>query len=76
LASDRIWAARLAVWQEAYNLRGTGSTFIRARLIADDVYDRAAPVPTATPSLDRNEFLHEIIRVVGEATEEVGAELS
>ena len=28
-------------WQEAYAQRGRGSTFIRARIIAADVYERA-----------------------------------
>jgi hypothetical protein len=39
---------------------GGGSTFRRARLISSEVYDRAAPIPTVTPSPDQNSFPHEV----------------
>jgi hypothetical protein len=57
-------------WQEAYNRRGSGSTLLRAAIIKDDIYEKAAPVPDAAPSPDRNRFLHEILDVVSEAAKE------
>jgi len=61
--------ARLA-WQEAYAQRGTGSTFERARIIANDVYDRGAPIPSAVASPDQNSFL----RAIAELVRDVAAE--
>jgi hypothetical protein len=40
-------------WQSAYAQRGAGSTFARARIIASDVYDRGAPIPTVSASPDQ-----------------------
>lgn len=60
---------RLA-WQEAYAQRGPGSTFVRARIIANDVYDRGAPVPTVSASPDQNRFLKDVARVVSQVAEE------
>ena len=57
-------------WQEAYAQRGPGSTFVRARIIANDVYDRGAPVPTVSASPDQNRFLKDVARVVSEVAEE------
>jgi len=58
---------RVENWQQAYNCRGVGSSFSRAAIIDNDIYDRAAPVPNVAPSPDRNAFLHEIIALVDEA---------
>jgi len=44
-------------WQSAYAQRGAGSTFARARIIASDVYDRGAPIPTVSASPDQNRIL-------------------
>ena len=55
--------------------RGTGSTFERARIIGDQIYEPAAPVPDATPSPDRNQFLREIVAAVEQATAETKAVL-
>jgi len=62
-------------WRKAYTQRGRGSTFVRASIIAEDVYEKAAPIPELIPSPDRNQFLHEVIRIVDEAAQETGAEL-
>jgi hypothetical protein len=75
LATRRLWDERIEEWQEAYNLRGRGSTFVRAEMIAEDVYRRAAPIPEVVPSPDRNRFLHEVIEAVEEAAGETGVVL-
>ena len=67
LATQRVWIERADEWQEALNQSGKGSTFKRARIIAEGIYDKAAPVPDLTPSPDRNKFLHEVLALV-EAT--------
>jgi hypothetical protein len=40
-------------------------------IIKDDIYAKAAPVPDATPSPDRNEFLKEVLSCVQEAADEM-----
>ena len=67
LATRRVWTERADEWQEALNQSGKGSTFDRARIIAERIYDRAAPVPDLTPSPDQNKFLREVLALV-EAT--------
>jgi hypothetical protein len=75
VATRRVWRERSGTWQEAYDKHGTGSTFVRARIIGDDIYLPAAPVPDVTPSPDRNQFLREVIGEVESAANEVGASL-
>jgi hypothetical protein len=75
LASRRISVDRTRTWQNAYAQAGTGSTFDRARIISDEVYDRAAPVPSVVPSPDQNSFLREVAAIVGEVAERLGIEL-
>lgn len=75
LASRRIRAERMQEWQSAFNQAGRGSSFVRATIIGERIYDRAAPVPDATPSPDRNSFLHEVAAVVDGVCQEKGAEL-
>jgi hypothetical protein len=75
LASRRVWRQRIKEWQDAYRLRGPGSTFDRAAFIARAIYERAAPVPDVTPSPDRNEFLHEVAEAVEKAATELGVRL-
>jgi hypothetical protein len=57
-------------WQEAYAQRGPGSTFVRVRIIASDVYDRGAPVPTVTASPDQSRFLKDVAQVVSDVADE------
>ena len=66
LASRRVWTEKSEQWQKAFNQSGKGSTFVRAEIIAEDIYDKAAPVPDLTPSPDRNKFLHEVLALVEE----------
>lgn len=75
LASRRIRVERHQEWQNAYDQSGVGSTFTRAHIIADQVYNRAAPVPDITPSPDRNQFLREVTSAIEAAAEEEGAVL-
>lgn len=75
LASRRVKSERLAEWRNAYDESGPRSTFRRAKLIAEHVYDLAAPVPDVTPSPDRNAFLQDVASVTRESVELVGAKL-
>lgn len=72
---DRLAVRPIKAWQSSYALAGTGSTFRRANEIADEVLARQVPVPGATPSPDRNEFLHAVVAAVADAANEVGARL-
>jgi hypothetical protein len=67
LVTRRIRQERSEEWQQAYNCRGLGSSFSRAAIIDNEIYDRAAPIPDVAPSPDRNAFLHEVIAVVDDA---------
>lgn len=58
-------------WQEAYAQRGRGSSFTRARIIAADVYDRGAPIPTVSASPDQNRFLKDVASLVAEVAEQL-----
>ena len=75
ICTRRVWDDRIVQWQDAYYKRGTGSTFVRAEIIGDQIYESAAPVPSVTPSPDHNQFLHQIAAEVGEAADETGAVL-
>ena len=75
VCTRRVWNERAVQWQDAYYKRGTGSTFERARIIGNQIYEPAAPVPDATPSPDRNQFLREIVSAVEQATAETNAVL-
>lgn len=75
LCTRRVWHERAVQWQEAYDKHGTGSTFVRARIIGDEIYEPAAPIPDVTPSPDRNQFLREVIAEVEGAARETGAVL-
>lgn len=75
VCTRRVWHERAAQWRDAYDKHGTGSTFVRARIIGDEIYEPAAPVPDVTPSPDRNQFLREIITEVEKAAGETGAVL-
>lgn len=72
---ERLRVAPRREWQEGFALSGRGSTTQRAQVIESDIFSRYAPVPSATPSPDRNEFLHTIIGSVEQAAEEVGVRL-
>ncbi len=75
LATQRVWSEHASEWQNAYDKSGKGSTFVRARIIANDIYAPAAPIPDVTPSPDRNQFLHEVVGEVNAAAKEIGVVL-
>ena len=75
LASRRVRTERLAEWRQAFDESGAGSTYRRANLIAERVYDRAAPIPDVTPSPDRNAFLEDVANAIKQSAEAVGAHL-
>lgn len=64
-----------AGWQEAYLQKGKGSTFERAKIIATEVYERGAPIPTVSASPDQNRFLRDVAGAVGEVVTEFGGDL-
>ena len=74
LSTRRLRDEFISEWQDAYRERGPGSTFLRARIIGDQIYRPAAPVPDATPSPDHNQFLREVIDMVEAAARKVCAE--
>lgn len=76
LATRRVRADRMQDWQSAFNQSGRGSSYERASIIGERIYERAAPIPDVTPSPDRNSFLHEVKAVVESVCEEVGAILA
>ncbi len=76
LTTSRIRKERQGEWQDAYYRRGYGSSFERAHIIANEVFGKAAPIPDVTPSPDRNRFLNEVVKAVGEAAEESDVLLS
>jgi hypothetical protein len=71
LTRKRLVGDRQPAWQEAYVQRGVGSTFDRAHIIAEDVYDRGAPVPGVVASPDQNQFLKDVARLLVEVAEEL-----
>ena len=73
LSTRRVWRERIKDWQRAYWESGRGSTFVRARIIGNDIYEPAAPVPDVVPTPDRNQFLREVVGEVEGAVEEIGA---
>lgn len=75
IATNRLRLEPIAVWQEAYNQSGTGSSFVRATIIADRIYGSAAPVPQLAPVPDRNVFLKEVLEAVEAVATECSAEL-
>ncbi len=66
IVKRRIRFDMVQQWQRASGFAGPGSTFDRARLIYNDVFTMAAPIPTVTPSADKNAFYREVIQAVDE----------
>lgn len=76
LATRRVRSERMPEWQSAFNQSGRGSSYARASIIGESIYNRAAPIPDVTPSPDRNSLLHEIAAIVEEVCKEMGANLT
>lgn len=71
LATRRLVEDHLEVWRAAYDYRGGGSTFKRARAI-HGIYDEAAPLPDAVMPPPSKQFLDEVRRIVTGAIESSG----
>ena len=76
LATRRVRAERMPELQSAFNQSGRGSSYTRASIIGERIYDRAAPIPDVTPSPDRNSFLHEVAAIVETVCQDWGAVLA
>ena len=75
LAARRVRVERIPDWQTAFIQSGRGSSYTRATIIGEQIYQRAAPVPDVTASPDRNALMHQFADIVAEACKEVGAQL-
>lgn len=73
LAGRRIREQRFGEWGRAFDQHGRGSTYIRANIISGEIYEEAAPVPDSAPSLDKNEFLREVMAEVESSMQEFSA---
>lgn len=62
-------------WQDAYSQRGSGSTFTRARIISQDIYDRGAPIPTVAALPDQNSFLYDVAKEITAVATELNVDL-
>ena len=74
LALRRVVERHLAEWRAAYDLRGQGSTFARARAIRG-IYEDAAPLPDAIMLPPSKQFLTEVRRIVVDAIRTGGGEV-
>lgn len=66
LALRRLVQEQLDTWRGAFDLRGKGSTFERAQEIRD-IYEEAAPVPSAAMTDVSAIFMAEVRRIVSAA---------
>lgn len=73
-ALQRLVEQHLAEWRDAYDLRGRGSTFVRARTIRG-IYDVAAPIPDAVMPPPSKQFLADVRRIVTGAIDGSGGEI-
>ncbi len=74
LSRRRIIDEQLSGWVEAYELKGTGSTRVRAKELVG-LYESAAPVPNEMPGPDANEFLFELRELVAESIQDGGGDI-
>ncbi len=75
LSDRRVWSEQMHLWKRAFSRRGRGSTFVRAEIIGNDIYERAAPVADDTPSSVRNRCLRDVVDEFEAAADEVGAQI-
>src|SRR5262249_28095338 len=68
VVTQRIAEEAIQQWQQAFHLSGKGSTFRRAKMIAGQILEGAAPLAYA-PDPESSKFLNGIINVVREAAE-------
>jgi hypothetical protein len=71
MARTRIADTHLTEWVMAYNHRGAGSTFDRAREVMN-IYEAAAPIPGAVIDRVTVDFLRDVRGIVRKAVEDNG----
>jgi hypothetical protein len=76
MARRRIADEQHRGWQGAYIESGKGSAARRAKIIVDDVYANAAPIPQAVATPGARDFLREVISAFRETATEMGVELA
>ena len=69
VVAARLRDEAVSEWQRAFGISGKGSSFARAKIIAADIYDKAAPIPGVAPSPERNKFLNDVMDAVRKAAE-------
>ena len=74
VAIHRLIEKELPLWRRAYDHRGTGSTFSRAKDI-QNLYEEAMPVPGAGMTEIARSFLKEIREIVETAIGDAGANI-
>ena len=74
LSRRRVLDDRIKEWLAAYELRGPGSTRVRAREVSV-VYGEAAPVPNEMPGPDANAFLFEVRELIADSIQAGGGKL-
>lgn len=74
LSRRRVLDERVKAWIAAFELRGQGSTRVRAREVAV-VYGEAAPIPNEMPGPDANAFLFEVRELIADSIEAGGGKL-
>ncbi len=74
LAVRRLVEEHLSDWRTAYNYRGGGSTYLRARVIRG-IYDEAAPPPDAVMPPPSKQFLSEVRGIVTGAIKDSGGDM-
>lgn len=65
-ARERLWVRRSMDWANAYEHRGTGSTYERARDVKS-IYDSASPIIVAPTNEFAQDFLNDMRRLVKES---------
>lgn len=74
LVTNRLVKAQKIEWSEAFNFRGTGSSFERARVMGR-IYDNAAPSITSTKDERNQRFLFEVLAIIRRTVEDVGGSM-
>ncbi|MDE0001379.1 MAG: hypothetical protein OXQ29_01620, partial [Rhodospirillaceae bacterium] len=75
LAQERLITSHPDPWRTAFSFSGTGSSYHRAKEMAQ-IYDAAAPSITSALDPTTQEFLNQVIRIVGDAVREAGGSIT
>lgn len=69
-----LFLEQITKWNKAYSFRGPGSTYTRAEEI-NQIYNRTVPIPDEIPSIDSNEFLQNIMKIIRDGIVVGGGEI-